>query len=78
MPRPSMYRHHTSAAFLVVLLSACASTRQSEAPPATAATEPEFVPVIEKDRQMPLTRESPSPDPEHPAPGAQPAAAPAK
>jgi outer membrane biosynthesis protein TonB len=48
----------------IAVLGGCASSRQSEPPPATAATEPEHTPVIEKSRTMPFTRESPPPQPE--------------
>jgi hyperosmotically inducible protein len=55
---------------LIVLLSCiagfagCAASSQTQAPPATAQTEPEPNSVIEKDRQMAFSRESPAPDPE--------------
>jgi hyperosmotically inducible protein len=46
-------------------LAGCAASSQSSAPPATAQTEPEPNSVIEKDRQMAFSRESPAPDPEN-------------
>jgi hyperosmotically inducible periplasmic protein len=42
-------------------LGACAGSHETEAAPATAATEPEPNSVLEKDRQMPFSRESPAP-----------------
>jgi hypothetical protein len=76
MPTQSVERRngtpHRRVRFLVLLgcigaLAACAGRSTSEGPPATAATEPEPNSVIEKDRQMPFSRESPAPDPEVPA-----------
>jgi hypothetical protein len=49
-------------------LAGCATNQ--EPPPATAATEPQQVEVIEKSRVMALTRESPSPMPEQTSPQA--------
>src|SRR5215510_14143577 len=48
----------------IAALAGCAGSHQTEPPPATAATEPEHTPVIEKSRTMPFTRESPAPQPE--------------
>jgi hyperosmotically inducible protein len=48
-------------------LAGCAGTSQSSAPPATASTEPEPNSVLEKDRQMAFSRESPAPTPEQSA-----------
>ncbi len=52
----------------ISVLVGCAGSHETEAPPATAATEPEHTPVIEKDRTMVLTRESPAPAPEQTSP----------
>jgi hypothetical protein len=51
-------------------LAGCAGTHEGEPPPATAATEPEHTPVIEKERTMPFSRESPAPVPEQTSPQA--------
>lgn len=52
----------------VSALAGCAGSHEGEPPPATAATEPEHTPVIEKSRTMALTRESPAPTPEQTSP----------
>lgn len=49
------------------LVGGCATASQGEAPPATAQTEPEPNPVLEKDQQMVFGRESPAPTPEQTA-----------
>jgi hypothetical protein len=48
-------------------VAGCATASQSEAPPATAQTEPEPNSVLEKDQQMVFSRESPAPTPEQTA-----------
>lgn len=63
-------RINTNLALLLACigsLAGCATTSQSEAPPATAQTEPELNPVLEKDQQMVFSRESPAPTPEQTA-----------
>jgi hyperosmotically inducible protein len=48
-------------------LAGCAGSHESGSPPATASTEPEPNSVLEKDRQMAFSRESPAPTPEQSA-----------
>lgn len=49
-------------------LAGCAGSHSAGPAPATAATEPEPNSVLEKDRQMVFSRESPAPTPEQPDP----------
>ncbi|HET6339399.1 MAG TPA: BON domain-containing protein [Polyangiales bacterium] len=64
------HTNHRGTRLVVLLaciggLAGCAGSSQSSAPPATAQTEPEPNSVLEKDRQMAFSRESPAPDPEN-------------
>jgi hypothetical protein len=60
-------RRGTPLVMLLACLGALAGCAGSHQAPATASSEPEPNSVLEKDRQMAFSRESPAPTPEHPA-----------